>query len=84
MEPPEWHYSMREALGGALLRKGDTAEAEAVFRKDLELHPRNGRSLFGLLETLKTQNNALGVEWVSKEFAEAWKYAPAPPAIDEL
>ena len=53
MEPPEWHFSLREALGGALLRRGEAAEAETVFRKDLEINPRSGRSLFGLLEALQ-------------------------------
>jgi tetratricopeptide (TPR) repeat protein len=76
MEPPEWHYSVRESLGGALLRKGDAAGAEAVFRRDLELNPRNGRSLFGLVEALKMQGKSNGVEWVRKEFADAWQYAP--------
>lgn len=74
MEPPEWHYPLREALGGALLRLGRAAEAEEVFRKDLEMHPRNGRSLFGLLEALKAQGKTAGAEWVKKELAEAWKY----------
>ncbi|HVX67508.1 MAG TPA: hypothetical protein VHA11_12935, partial [Bryobacteraceae bacterium] len=84
MEPPEWHYSMRESLGGALLRRGDAAGAEAVFRKDLELNPRNGRSLYGLLEALKKQEKSVSVDWVSKEFSEAWKYAAAQPSIDGL
>jgi tetratricopeptide (TPR) repeat protein len=75
MEPPEWHYPVREALGGALLRHGRAAEAEAVFRRDLEINPRNGRSLFGLLQALKAQNKTNGVEWVKREFADAWKYS---------
>lgn len=84
MEPPEWHYPIREALGGALLRAGKAAEAEAVFRADLAKNPRNGRSLFGLVEALKLQGNTVGVEWVQKEFAEAWKYAPRVLSISEL
>ena len=32
MEPAEWHYPVREALGGALLRQGMPCDAEAVFR----------------------------------------------------
>lgn len=76
MEPPEWHYPMREALGAALLRQGNAEAAESVFRKDLELHPRNGRSLFGLLEALKAQGETVNAQWVTGEFKEAWKYAP--------
>jgi tetratricopeptide (TPR) repeat protein len=84
MEPPEWHYPVREALGGALLRQGSAAEAEIVFRKDLEHNPRNGRSLFGLLEALKAQNKSVNAEWVQKEFKEAWKHAPASLMIADL
>jgi tetratricopeptide (TPR) repeat protein len=84
MEPPEWHYPIREALGGAFLRSGRAAEAEAVFRKDLEVNPRNGRSLFGLIEALKMQGKTVGVEWVKREFAEAWKYAPIALKISDL
>jgi tetratricopeptide (TPR) repeat protein len=84
MEPPEWHFPIREALGGALLRNGKAAEAEAVFRKDLEVNPRNGRSLFGLMEALKMQGKTVSVEWVNREFAEAWKYAPTSLKLSDL
>jgi tetratricopeptide (TPR) repeat protein len=84
MEPPEWHYSVREALGGALLRKGSAAEAEAVFRQDLQHNPRNGRSLFGLLEALTMQKKSVSANWVKKEFLEAWKYSPAGLMIGDL
>lgn len=84
MEPPEWHYSVREALGGALLRKGDASEAEKVFRADLKENPRNARSLFGLLESLKLQGNSTSAEWVKREFAEAWKYSATSLAIADL
>jgi hypothetical protein len=75
MEPPEWHYPVREALGGALLRRGQAAEAEAVFRKDLAINPRNGRSLYGLLESLRAQARSVDAAWVEKQFAEAWKHS---------
>lgn len=84
MEPPEWHYPIREALGGALLRQGKAAEAESVFRKDLEVNPRNGRSLFGLLEALKVQGKTMSTEWVKKEFAEAWKHSPTSLRVEGL
>lgn len=84
MEPPEWHYSVRESLGGALLRQGNAAQAEAVFRKDLELNPRNGRSLFGLLEALKAQKKSVSIDWVKREFSEAWKYSSVALTAGEL
>jgi tetratricopeptide (TPR) repeat protein len=84
MEPPEWHYPIREALGGALLRSGNVLEAERIFREDLEKNPRNGRSLFGLMEALKMQGDLVDLEWVKKEFKEAWKYAPTSLNASEL
>jgi tetratricopeptide (TPR) repeat protein len=84
MEPPEWHYPIREALGGALLRAGKAEEAEAVFRRDLEINPRSGRSLFGLLEALKMQQKSISAEWVKKEFSEAWKESPMDLRIADL
>jgi len=84
MEPPEWHYPLRESLGGALLRAGRAKEAEIVFRRDLEMHPRNGRSLFGLLEALRRQGNDDGAQWVEREYREAWKHATTTPAVSDL
>lgn len=73
MEPPEWHYPVRESLGAALLRNGKASEAEAVFRRDLEINPRNGRSLYGLVQSLKAQGNSVGADSVQREFEQAWK-----------
>jgi len=84
MEPPEWHYTIRTSLGGALLRSGKVADAEAVFRKDLVLNPRNGRSLFGLLKALELQSKPESVEWVKKEFGEAWRHSRLPLTVESL
>jgi tetratricopeptide (TPR) repeat protein len=84
MEPPEWHYTIRTSLGGALLRNGNPAEAETVFRRDLELNPRNGRSLFGLLQALEMQNKSTSIEWVKREFSEAWKNSRLALSVDSL
>src|SRR5262245_7167126 len=51
-EPPVWFYPLRESLGAALLLSGKAGDAERIFREDLERHPRNPRSLFGLHESL--------------------------------
>lgn len=83
-EPPEWFYPVRESLGSALLLNGQADQAEAVFRADLEQHPRNPRSLFGLLKALEAQKKyANGVE-VRREFEAAWKNADAPLEVGDL
>jgi tetratricopeptide (TPR) repeat protein len=74
-EPPVWFYPMRESLGAALALAGKPAEAERVFRDDLERHPRNARSLFGLHQTLVMQKKDADAAWIQREFEDAWKNA---------
>jgi tetratricopeptide (TPR) repeat protein len=74
-EPPPWDYPVRESLGGALLRAGRAAEAEAVFREDLEQNPGNGRSLFGLWQSLEAQKKTEDAAWVRVRYETAWKSA---------
>jgi tetratricopeptide (TPR) repeat protein len=83
-EPPGWYYPARESLGSALLAAGEAAEAEAVFRKDLEMNPRNGRSLFGLAESLKKQGRKKEALPIRKEFNAAWKNADTKLKIEDL
>ena len=64
---------MRESLGAALLMNGDNAGAEKVFRKDLDQHPRNPRSLFGLQEALKAQKRDYDAAFIEKQFHASWK-----------
>lgn len=84
IEPPEWPFPVRESLGAMLLQAGRPLEAEKVFREDLMRHPRNGRSLFGLRESLKAQNKDEAARLVEMEFKPAWKNADVELNIDEL
>ncbi|HJO02661.1 MAG TPA: hypothetical protein QGG47_01660 [Acidobacteriota bacterium] len=54
-EPPFWYYPTRQSLGRALLAAGDAAGAEQVYRDDLVVYPRNGWSMFGLVQSLEAQ-----------------------------
>ncbi len=83
-EPPGWYYPVRESLGGALLLSGDAAGAEKVFRADLEQNPRNGRSLFGLMESLKAQGKQAAAQLVQWEFEMAWKNADTKLRVEDL
>ncbi len=83
-EPPGWYYPTRESLGAALLISGKAAEAGKVFRKDLEDNPHNGRSLFGLAESLKKQGQARAAETIQREFEAAWKNATTKLKIEDL
>ena len=75
VEPPPWYMPTRQALGAVLLQAGRAAEAEAVYRKDLEQYPKNGWSLFGLAQSLHAQGKAEQAAWVEHGFAQAWTHA---------
>jgi tetratricopeptide (TPR) repeat protein len=83
-EPPGWVSPVRESLGGALLLDGNYAEAEAVFRADLLKNPRNGRSLLGLMESLKAQGKKHAAQSVQMEFESAWKNADVQLRVEDL
>lgn len=83
-EPADWDLPVREVLGGLLLANGDYAAAEKVFRDELKRHPRNGRALFGLAESLKQQGNKLSAQMVWREFETAWKDADTKLTVPDL
>ncbi|HXZ80025.1 MAG TPA: hypothetical protein VEG30_08855, partial [Terriglobales bacterium] len=72
-EPPDWFSPVRESLGAALLMNGAPAEAEKVFREDLDRNPRNPRSLFGLHQALKAQKRDYDAGFVEQQFQTSWK-----------
>jgi tetratricopeptide (TPR) repeat protein len=70
-EPPDWLNPARERLGALLLKSGQPAEAEKVFRADLEKNPSNPRSLYGLYRALEGQKKAVAAE-AKASFEKAW------------
>jgi tetratricopeptide (TPR) repeat protein len=82
-EPQDWFYPVRETLGAVLLKIGDNAGAENVFRADLERNLRNPRSLFGLEQALIALDKAYDAGFVRKQFDASWKGA-SRPSVDDL
>ncbi|HRQ65106.1 MAG TPA: hypothetical protein PKZ76_09635 [Xanthomonadaceae bacterium] len=74
-EPPDWPLPNRHLLGAVLLEAGKPAEAEAVYRADLRVFPKNGWSLYGLGLALGAQDREDEAEVVWDAFAEAWAHA---------
>jgi tetratricopeptide (TPR) repeat protein len=72
-EPPAWMIPARHALGAFLLKHGQLAEAEQVYREDLKHLPNNGWSLFGLSQALKAQNK--DASETEAQFAKVWAKA---------
>jgi hypothetical protein len=63
---------------------GNAAEAEKVFRDDLDRNPRNPRSLFGLREALKAQHRSYDASFVDKQFQASWRSADAQLQLQDL
>lgn len=74
-EPPPWPVPARQAMGGALLAAGRPAEAERVFRADLDRHPENGWALYGLAESLRRGRHHDDAAAAEKRFRVAWQRA---------
>ncbi len=79
-EPPPWYPPVRPMLGHVLLEDKDFAEAEKVFRADLEKHPRNARALAGLRDCLNAQGRKYEADQIDQQFHAAWKVAAATNA----
>jgi tetratricopeptide (TPR) repeat protein len=72
MEPAYWPIPVRPTLGAALLKAGKAAEAEQVFREDVQRWPRNGWGLLGLEQSLRAQSKVDSADIVQRELAAAW------------
>jgi tetratricopeptide (TPR) repeat protein len=83
-EPPDWLFPPREGLGAALLRAGREAEAEKVYRRDLEQHRLNPRSLFGLWKALEKQGKTAAAAEARKSFEAAWQGADVELRMEPL
>jgi tetratricopeptide (TPR) repeat protein len=83
-EPPDFHYPVRESLGGLWLRANEAGEAEAVFRKDLVKNRRNGRSLYGLWQSLMMQKKTAEADMVRLQYEAAWKHADVQLTVKGL
>ena len=71
-EPPKWYYPIRHSLGAALVKAGQHAEAEKVYREDLRRFPENGWSLFGLAQALRAQGKNTEATAMEARFRQAW------------
>ena len=67
-----------------MLRDGQNAEAEKVFREDQERNPRNPCSVFGLMESLSAQKKLSDADWARRAFEAAWKNADVKLRVEDV
>jgi hypothetical protein len=70
-EPEPLPFSPRHWLGAAYVDKGEFNNALNTYRKQLTKHPKNGWSLYGMLQAYELVNRENAE--VRIEFEEAWK-----------
>ena len=83
-EPPAWFYPVRQSLGAALMQSGRARDAEGVFRETLAKHPRDGRLLFGLEQSLRAQDRNGEADLVHAQFRAAWADATVELKLEDL
>ncbi len=69
-EPEPLPFSPRSWLGALLTEMEQYDEAIAVFRSELNNHPNNGWSLFGIMQTLEAQG--IEDEGINRQFEKSW------------
>jgi tetratricopeptide (TPR) repeat protein len=71
-EPPDWLIPTRHALGAALMAANRPSEAMAVYRKDLEILPQNGWSLYGMYQAAERLGRRQEAARHKAAFDKAW------------
>jgi len=79
-EPPAWYPPIRPVLGRLLLADKQFAEAEKVFRADLEKNLRDRRALSGLRDALEAQGRPYEAEQIDQQFRATAKVVTAKSA----
>ena len=69
-EPEPMPFAARHWLGAALLEEGNYPDAERIYREELDDHPHNGWSLFGLRAALAAQGRV--APEVDADFEASW------------
>jgi tetratricopeptide (TPR) repeat protein len=77
-EPPLWLQPVRHTLGAVYLKSGRFADAERVYREDLDQWRDNGWSLYGLSRALEEQGDAAGARLTREAFDRVWAQADEP------
>jgi hypothetical protein len=74
-EPADWFFPARHLLGAQLLIAHRPADAERVYRDDLQRNPSNGWALQGLVMALRAQGKTADAARAARDFDTAWRRA---------
>lgn len=74
-EPPQWLQPTRHTLGAVYMEAGRYADAERVYKADLEKWPNNGWSLYGLSRAFEAQGKTTEATRALHLHEKAWAKA---------
>ncbi|MBT8486797.1 MAG: tetratricopeptide repeat protein [Phycisphaerales bacterium] len=77
-EPPLWLQPVRHTLGAVYMKAGRYADAERVYRDDLDKWEGNGWSLYGLARALEEQGRTEEAIATRAAYDRAWSSAERP------
>ena len=83
-EPPPWFYPVGQVAGccAAAQRAGEGGGSS--FRAAIDKHPRDGRLLFGLRQSLTAQQRENEAALVEQQFNAAWTNATVNLRMEDL
>ncbi len=77
-EPPRYLQPIRHTLGAVYFRAGRYADAERIYKEDLNNWPNNGWSLYGLAHSLNRQGKTSQADEAFAAHEAAWANADNP------
>ncbi|WP_243368625.1 tetratricopeptide repeat protein [Microvirga solisilvae] len=83
MEPPFWYYPVHQSLGAALLQQGKSEDAQAAFRRALQLSPNNGWAATGLLQAAEARGDGATANEARALIQKNW-FGEQQPSLDRL
>ena len=78
-DPTPWFIAVRPFLGNSLVRSGDYARAEEIFKADLEIHPDNYWSLRGLMLASQKQKKKEQSVLIRNKIKNLYTYSGIEP-----
>ncbi|CAG5069070.1 hypothetical protein DYBT9623_01805 [Dyadobacter sp. CECT 9623] len=79
-EPKDWPIPSRQFLGNILIKSGQTALADQVYKADLVKNPGNGWSLMGLYQSAKAQGKTQLAAKYTGQYKAPFAHADELPA----
>jgi len=83
-EPPPWYHPVRQELAAVYLAQSKPAQAERLYREDLEQFRNTGWSLYGLAQALEQEGKTAEAAKYRAQYDKMWGKADVKPLAEKL